>query len=113
VEKLSGKIQQLSDRCVQTVNSHFSTTLPADISADYCPNNTVAQFVTKLFYCIHLEGNYEMELAEFIYPHSWYNIDSNDVKTGLLPFPKWKKKFFERSSFSRDTTRTDPHLPTH
>jgi hypothetical protein len=97
VEKLSGKIQQLSDRAVQTVNSHFNVTLPADISADYYPNNTVAHFVTKLLECIHLEGNYEMGLAEFIYPHSWYNVDNNDVKTGLLPFPKWKKRFFERS----------------
>jgi hypothetical protein len=71
VKKLSGKIQQLSDRGIPTVNSHFNVTLLSDISADYYPNNMIVHFVTKLLERIHHEGNYEMGLAEFIYPHSW------------------------------------------
>lgn len=56
--------------------SHFYITLPSDSSATYYPNNTVAHFVTKLPERIRLEGEYEMGLAEIIYPHTWYNVDS-------------------------------------
>ena len=52
------------------MNSHFYVTLPSDSSAGYYPNNTVARFVTKLPERIRIEGDYEMGLAEIIYPHS-------------------------------------------
>jgi hypothetical protein len=32
-------------------------------------------FTTKLLETIQLEGDYEVELAKIIYPHSWYNLD--------------------------------------
>lgn len=77
------------------MNSHFYVTLPSDSSAEYYPNNTVARFVTKLPERIRLEGDYEMGLAEIIYPHSWYNVDNTDgrywiaaVKVGEEAFPK-------------------------
>jgi len=62
------------------MNNHFYVTLPSDSSAAYYPNNTVARFVTRLPERIRLEGDYEMGLAEIIYPHTWYNVDNTDEK---------------------------------
>ena len=62
------------------MNSHFFITLPSDSSAAYYPNNTVARFVTRLPERISLEGDYEMALAEIIYPHTWYNLDNTGNK---------------------------------
>jgi hypothetical protein len=63
--------------------SHFYVTLPSDSSANYFPNNTVVRFITKLPERIRLEGEYEMALAEIIYPHTWYNVDNQDEKYWL------------------------------
>jgi hypothetical protein len=60
--------------------SHFYITLPSDSSANYYPDNTIARFVTKLPERIRFEGEYEMGLAEIIYPHTWYNVDNEDGK---------------------------------
>jgi hypothetical protein len=60
--------------------SHFYITLPSDSSANYYPDNTIARFVTKLPERIRLEGEYEVALAEIIYPHTWYNVDNEDEK---------------------------------
>jgi hypothetical protein len=60
--------------------SHFYITLPSDSFANYYPDNTIARFVTKLPERIRLEGEYEMGLAEIIYPHTWYNVDNEDKK---------------------------------
>ena len=62
------------------MNNHFYVTLPSDSSVAYHPNNTIARFITKLPERIHLEGDYEMGLAEIIYPHTWYNVDNSDGK---------------------------------
>jgi hypothetical protein len=62
------------------MNNHFYVTLPSDSSAAYYPNNTVARFITRLPERIRLEGDYEMGLAEIIYPHTWYNVDNDDGK---------------------------------
>lgn len=56
--------------------THFHVTLPSDSSLSYFPNNTVAHFTTKLSERIRLDGDYEVGLAEIIYPHSWYNLDN-------------------------------------
>jgi phenylalanyl-tRNA synthetase alpha subunit len=60
--------------------SHFYFTLPSDSSANYHPDNMIARFVTKLLERIRLEGEYEMGLAEIVYPHTWYNVDNEDEK---------------------------------
>lgn len=60
------------------MNDHFFVTLPSDSSAKYYPDNTVARFVTKLPETIRLQGQYEMALAEIIYPHTWYNVNMTD-----------------------------------
>lgn len=75
------------------MNNHFYVTLPSDSSANYYPNNTVARFVTKLSERIRLEGDYEMALAEIIYPHSWYNVDNTDGKYWFAAARKEQSKF--------------------
>jgi hypothetical protein len=54
--------------------------LPSDSSANYYPDNRIARFVTKLPERIRLEGEYEVGLAEIIYPHTWYNVDKRKKK---------------------------------
>jgi hypothetical protein len=43
----------------------------------------VARFITKLSEQIPFEEEYEMELIEIIYPHTWYNVDNEDQKFWL------------------------------
>jgi hypothetical protein len=58
--------------------SHFYITLPSDSSMSFFPNNTVAEFTTKLPDRIILDGDYEVALSELIYPHSFSNIRNDD-----------------------------------
>ena len=58
--------------------SHFYITLPSDSSMSFFPNNTVAEFTTKLPDRIFLDGDYEVALSELIYPHSFSNIRNDD-----------------------------------
>ena len=44
----------------------------------FFPNNTVAEFTTKLPDRIVLDGVYEVALTELIYPHSFSNIRNDD-----------------------------------
>ena len=60
------------------MSHQFYLTLPSDSSMSYYPNNTIAKYTTKLAYPIELDGDYEMGLAELIYPHSWYNFDNKN-----------------------------------
>lgn len=57
--------------------THFHVTLPSDSSKDTHPGNTASRFTTKLSDRIELEGEYEVGLAEFTYPHTWYNFKSD------------------------------------
>lgn len=58
--------------------SHFYITLPSDSSMSFFPNNTVAEFTTKLPDRIILDGDYEVALTELIYTHSFSNIRNED-----------------------------------
>jgi len=55
----------------------FFVTLPSDSSMKYYAENTVAKFTTKLPQSISLDGEYEVGLAEIIYPQTWYNINNS------------------------------------
>lgn len=44
----------------------------------YFPNNTVAQFITKLENAISLSGDWEVGLVEIQYQHSWSNLIKNE-----------------------------------
>jgi hypothetical protein len=63
--------------------SHFYLTLPSDSSSKYYPENTTSSFKTKLSDRIDLDGEYEVGLAQFIYPHSWYNFNNSDKRLFL------------------------------
>ena len=58
--------------------SHSYITLPSDSSMSFFPNNTVAEFTTKLPEAITLDGDYEVALVELIYPFSFSNIRNAD-----------------------------------
>ena len=42
------------------------------------PDNTVAQYVTKLSCAMKLDGEYEVALTELIYPRSFHNIIADE-----------------------------------
>jgi hypothetical protein len=52
--------------------THFYLTLPSNSSAKYYPGNTVANYSTRLQAPISLTGEWEVALAELIFPRSWY-----------------------------------------
>ena len=49
-------------------------TLPSNSSMQYFPDNKRSKFVTKLSRTLQLDGEWEVGLAEIVYPHTWYNI---------------------------------------
>jgi len=54
--------------------SHFYLTLPSNSSMKYYPDNTLAQFKTRLLSTIDLTGDWECGLSEIIYSNSWMSI---------------------------------------
>jgi len=90
------------------MSHQFYITLPSDSSMKYYPDNTVAKFVTKLPEPIKLEGEYEVGLAEIIYPYTWYNINNINgdfwvaigVSQGDVKFPILKKCVIETSNYN-------------
>ena len=56
------------------MESEFYVTLPSNSSVEYFPDNKTSNFVTKLSRTLQLDGEWEVGLAEIVYPHSWYNI---------------------------------------
>lgn len=61
----------------------FYVTLISDSSLSYFPNNKVSQFTTQLPNAINLNGEWEMALVDFIYPHTWYNVRSDNNLFGF------------------------------
>ena len=54
--------------------SRFYLTLPSNSSMDYYPQNTVAQYTTKLNSLIGLDGEWEVGLAEVSFPFEIGNV---------------------------------------
>jgi hypothetical protein len=86
--------------------SHFHVTLPSDSSMSYFPDNTIAHFTTQLPETIQLDGDYEVELAEIIYPHSWYNLDNlrRQYWVGVKPEGREVRSYYVKSGFYADGT---------
>jgi hypothetical protein len=70
---------------------------------------TLSSGVTKLPEGIRLDGDYEVAISHFAYPHNWFNVNNGDNRywigtynlvTNQFPFPK----FFVKSG-----TRTKKH----
>lgn len=71
----------------------FYLTLPSDSSMNYFPGNKISHFITRLPTPIELKGEWEVGLVEFIYPHTWYNVNHN---TNLIGFDLNDKKLIAR-----------------
>ena len=54
--------------------THFYLTLPSNSSHEYFPNNTKTEFTTKLASTIELTNEWEVGLAEIMFPRSWYTV---------------------------------------
>ena len=67
--------------------NQFYLTLPSDSSSKFYPQITAACFRTKLSERIELDGEYEVGLAQLIYPHSWFNFNNknNQFYVSYLP----------------------------
>jgi hypothetical protein len=86
--------------------THFHVTLPSDSSLDTYPNNSPSRFMVKLPDRIELNDDYEVGLAELIYPHTWFNFENSDGRFHIfirLRDGQVKKHVF-RSGFYADGT---------
>lgn len=63
----------------------FYVTLISDSSKHFFPDNKISQFTTQLPAPIHLSnGEWEVGLVDIIYPHTWYNIRSDNNLFGFV-----------------------------
>ena len=54
--------------------THFYLTLPSNSSHQFFQDNTMTDFITKLSSTIELTNEWEVGLAEIMFPRSWYTI---------------------------------------
>ena len=59
--------------------THFYLTLPSNSSYQHYPNNTLTEFTTKLSSTIELTSEWEVGLAEIMFPRSWYTIPKDGL----------------------------------
>ena len=59
---------------------HFYVTLPSDGSKDIFPDNTTANFKTRLATPISLVGDWDVSLYEIHYKRLWYTINTIDAE---------------------------------
>ncbi|GBN55936.1 hypothetical protein AVEN_144764-1 [Araneus ventricosus] len=71
----------------------FYVTLPSDSSHHFFPDNKVSNYVTQLPSPIALQGEWEVAVAEIIYPLTWHNV--NNTKN-LFGFDLGNGKFTSR-----------------
>ncbi|GBM63967.1 hypothetical protein AVEN_85660-1 [Araneus ventricosus] len=71
----------------------FYVTLPSDSSQHFFPDNKVSNYVTQLPSPIALQGEWEVSLAEIIYPHTWHNVNNTN---NLFGFDLGDGKFTSR-----------------
>ena len=75
------------------VESEFYVTLPSNSSMWYFPDNKTSNFVTKLSRTLQLDGEWEVDLAEIGYLHTWYNrCEGKDSLEIHIP-DKWAQEF--------------------
>lgn len=61
----------------------FYLTLPSDSSMNYFADNKISHFVTRLPVPLELNGEWEVGLVEFMYPHTWHNINAQNNLIGF------------------------------
>jgi hypothetical protein len=60
--------------------THFYLTLPSNSSHQFYPDNTLTEFTTKLASTVELTNEWEVGLAEIMFPRSWHTIPQNEVR---------------------------------
>lgn len=74
--------------------THFHLTLPSNASMRCYPNNTAAQFTTKLPSTVELDGDWEVGLTEISCPGSRYNIRRDEYRFEVMQdSPSMNAKF--------------------
>lgn len=63
----------------------FYVTLPSNSSMSYYPQNTLTHYHTKLPHALDLKGEWEVGLAELLYPHTWYNVRGKECWFSIRP----------------------------
>lgn len=66
--------------------THFYMHLPSNSSESFFPDNTMAQYVTRLMNRVELEGDWEVGLSEILFTKSWHNLGRNEYMT--IEFPE-------------------------
>lgn len=61
----------------------FYVTLPSDSSMEYFSENKISHFITRFPVPIELKGEWEVALVEFIYPHTWFNVNATNNLIGF------------------------------
>lgn len=59
--------------------THFYLVLPSNSSHSYYPNNTLTDYTTKLASTIELTNDWEVGLAEIMFPRNWFTIPKEGV----------------------------------
>ena len=72
-------------------------TLPSKSLPDFYPENKILDYIVYLPKEMHFEGFWEVGLAEIIFNHSWYNIDTTiqSVHKVFRQFYKFIRKFLK------------------
>ena len=70
----------------------FFVTLPSNSSPLLYPDNATTHYRVKLAQPISLEGQWEVGLADVIYPHQWYNIDEDSEYSYTVNGHQWWRK---------------------
>lgn len=60
------------------MEASFYVTLPSNSSMKIHPDNTLAHFFVTLPSPLTLSGEWEVAMAEFVYPHRWLNVIQGD-----------------------------------
>lgn len=90
----------------------FYVTLPSNSSPTVYPNNKLTNYRVKLPQPISLEGQWEVGLAEMIYPHQWYNIDKFIKYSYTVNGHQWWSKTID-PGFYEDTASLVAALATN
>ena len=59
--------------------THFYMTLPSNSSLNFFPENTMADYTTKLMTPVELDGQWELAMTEISYHRSWFTVPKDGV----------------------------------
>ncbi len=92
--------------------THFYLTLPSNSSKRFFPDNTLMEFTTKLPSTIELTNEWEVGLAEIMFPRSWYTIPEEGLIIEVdyrRCSPEWKTMMAGRQARGEDISVKEFH----